>query len=130
VRLPLIDCSRTDEYEPNDFQIEAFGPVVSGMDYVGFLPEPTDYDWFYLDLLFSGPIDITLQVPPTGDYDLYLFLPDASGGGQYIAKSDQYGDGVDEHIHFVAPIASRYYILVYPYSGANPNAPYVMRAVY
>lgn len=129
-RLPLIICSRTDDYETNNFQAEAFGPIPSATDLVAFLAGSTDYDWFYLDMASPGPIDIVLKVPPSGDYDIYLFLPNAIGGSQYIAKSDRYGNGVDEHIHFVAPIATQYYILVYPYDGAHPNAPYVLRAVY
>jgi len=128
--LPLVICSRTDTYEPNNFQAEAFGPIPSATDLVAFLASSTDYDWFYFDMASPGPIDIVLEVPPSGDYDMYLFLPNAIGGSQYIAKSDNYGNGVDEYIHFVAPIATQYYILVYPYSGADPNAPYVLRAVY
>ena len=130
LRLPAIACSRTDEYEPNNFQIEAHGPVESGRQYVGFLASMTDYDWFYLDKTAPGPIDITLNVPPSGDYDIYLFLSDVSGGNQYVAKSDRYGNGVNEYIFFNAPIAARYYILVYPYSDAHPNAPYVLRVLY
>lgn len=130
LRLPAIACSRTDEYEPNNFQIESYGPVVSGQQYVGFLASMTDYDWFYLDKTAPGTIDITLNVPPSGDYDIYLFLSDASGGNQYVAKSDRYGNGVNEYIFFNAPIASQYYILVYPYSDAQPNAPYVLRVTY
>jgi hypothetical protein len=130
MRLPAITCSRADEYEPNNFQVEAFGPIISGQKYVGFLASMTDYDWFYLDKAAPGPIDITLDVPPSGDYDIYLFLADASGGNQYVAKSDRFGNGVDEYIFFNAPIATRYYILIYPYSDANVNAPYVLRASY
>lgn len=130
LRLPAIACSRTDEYEPNDFQVLAFGPIVSGQKYVGFLAHIMDYDWFYVVKAAPGPIDITLDVPPSGDYDLYLFLAGASGGNQYVAKSDRYGNGVDEYIYFNAPIATEYYILVYPYSDAHPNAPYVLRALY
>jgi hypothetical protein len=104
--------------------------VVPGQKYVGFLASMTDYDWFYLDKTAPGPIDITLDVPPSGDYDIYLFLADASGGNQYVAKSDRYGNGVDEYIFFNAPIATRYYVLIYPYSDANVNAPYVLRVTY
>lgn len=110
--------------------MQAYGPVVSGQRYVGFLASMTDYDWFYLVKTAPGPIDITLDVPPSGDYDIYLFLAGASGGNQYIAKSDRYGYGVDEYIYFNAPIATEYYILVYPYSDAHPNAPYVLRVLY
>lgn len=130
LRLPAVACSRTDEYEPNNFQMAAYGPVVSGQKYAGFLASMTDYDWFYLDKTAPGPIDITLDVPPSGDYDIYLFLADASGGNQYVAKSDRYGKGVDEYIFFNAPIATRYYVLIYPYSDAHPNAPYLLRVVY
>ena len=130
LRLPSIACSRTDVYEPNDFQKMAFGPVVSGEKYVGFLANISDYDWFYLDMPQTGPMAIVMDVPPSGDYDLYLFLPDASGGYQFVAKSDRYGNGVDEYIHFNAPIATQYYILVYPYDNALPNAPYTLQAMY
>ncbi|MBC7259466.1 MAG: hypothetical protein H5T65_09480 [Chloroflexi bacterium] len=130
LRLPAIACSRTDEYEPNNFQAQAYGPVVSGQRYVGFLASMMDYDWFYLVKAAPGPIDITLDVPPSGDYDIYLFLAGATGGNQYVAKSDRYGNGVDEYIYFNAPIATEYYILVYPYSDAHPNAPYVLRVLY
>gem|GEM_PF-3310913 len=130
LRLPAIACSRTDEYEPNNFQAQAYGPVVSGQRYVGFLTSMMDYDWFYLVKAAPGPIDITLDVPPSGDYDIYLFLAGATGGNQYVAKSDRYGNGVDEYIYFNAPIATEYYILVYPYSDAHPNAPYVLRVLY
>ncbi|MDH7489098.1 MAG: cohesin domain-containing protein [Anaerolineae bacterium] len=130
LRLPAIACSRTDDYEPNDFQVQAYGPVVSGQKYVGFLAHMVDYDWFYLVKAAPGPIDITLDVPPSGDYDIYLFLAGATGGNQYVAKSDRYGNGVDEYIYFNAPIATEYYILIYPYSDAHPNAPYVLRVLY
>lgn len=130
LRLPAIACSRTDDYEPNNFQVQAYGPLVSGQKYVGFLAHMMDYDWFYLVKAAPGPIDITLDVPPSGDYDIYLFLAGATGGNQYVAKSDRYGNGVDEYIYFNAPIATEYYILVYPYSDAHPNAPYVLRVLY
>ena len=106
------------------------GPIASGETHVGFLANALDYDWFYLNMPSTGPIAIVLDVPPSGDYDMYLFLADASGGSQYVAKSDRYGNGVDEYIHFNAPIATQYYILVYPYDNAHPNAPYALRAVY
>lgn len=119
----------TYELEPNDYQYQAMGPVAKGYAYIGALSSLADYDWFWFDVAHIGWVDVWLDVPAAGDYDLYLYLPDADPIS-YVASSTLYGNGVDEHIRFNAPIASRFYVLVYPYSGPSPSAQYSLRIAY
>lgn len=127
--VPLIVRSVGYETEPNDYQFQAQGPLESRASYRGILSNSSDYDWYWILVDRPGPMDIFLEVPQTGDYDIYLYLPDAQPTG-YVAYSARYGNGVNEQIHFYAPIAMRYYILVYPFSGANPQARYALRVDY
>jgi hypothetical protein len=127
--MALVAKSVTYEQEPNDYQYQAMGPVDKASAYIGTLTSLSDYDWYWFSVSHPGWVDVWLDVPATGDYDLYLYLPDADPIS-YVASSTLYGNGVNEHIRFNAPIASRFYVLVYPYSGATRSAQYMLRIGY
>lgn len=120
--LPLIMRNyRADTYEPNDSHQQAYGPLVSGTTYRSYIWAPDDDDWYYIEVSALDTITIDLNVPPVADYDLYLY---DSTGTNIVAKSDSFGNGVDEHIEYQPDQTGRYYIRVYPYQGYSDSDPY------
>jgi hypothetical protein len=127
VALPIILADHAlpcDIYEFNDDYLHAWGPLVSGKDYAALLCEGDSVDWYYIDVTRAATVTVTLAVPATVDYDLYLH--DAQG---VIAESAQYGLGQDERIE-KSVAAGRYFVRVYPYSGHDSSNVYRLRAVY
>ncbi len=130
VYLPLIarilDATPTDTYEPNNTIAQAYGPLASGTTYISYLSSNTDLDYYYFDISTLGQVTIDLSNigAPSSDYDLELY--DASG--QFLGGS--WGTTATEQIKFQPVSTGRYYILVFPYSGADPARPYYLKAQY
>lgn len=126
--LPIVIKSyRPDPYEPNDSSSQAYGPLVSGVIYRSYVWSPNDRDWYYINVSALNTITIDLDVPSVADYDLYLYDSSATN---LVAKSDSYGNGVDEHIEYEPNQIGKYYILVYPYQGYSDTDPYSLVATF
>ncbi|MCX7570658.1 M4 family metallopeptidase [Tumebacillus sp. DT12] len=113
-----------DEYEPNDTQSAAYGPITSGTIYNGTIGTSTDNDWFKFTTGASGTIALSLTNLPK-DYDLYLY----NGSGTQVAKSEN-GSTTAESISYSASAAGTYYVKVIGYSGANSSTAYALKATY
>ena len=128
VWLPLVAKNhRADTYEPNDERWQAYWPLVSGATYRSYVWSPDDDDWYYIEVSTLDTIAIDLNVPSVADYDLYLY---DSSGTNFVAKSDSWGNGVDEHIEYQPDRTGRYYIRVYPYQGYSNSEPYSLLSVH
>jgi hypothetical protein len=128
VVMPIILGAFTplcDAYEFNDDFVHAWGPLRSGQDYDAYLCADDSVDWYYFDATQAGPVVIDLRVPPTVDYDLYLYAQ-----GAQIGQSTLYGLGVAEHIEITATGPGRFHVRVYPYSGRDSSNAYRLRAVF
>jgi hypothetical protein len=104
-----------DPYEPNDNYAQAYGPVVSGQTYEGFLTDSNDLDIYQIVTGSSFDLVIDLAVP--ADFDLYLTQ---INGNQVdtLAGSEEL-DTNPEHIELGNLPAGNYYILVYPYATGD-----------
>ena len=128
ISLPLVIKShRTDTYEPNDSQEQAYGPLVSGTTYRSYIWFPDDDDWYYIEVSALDTISIDLEVPLVTDYDLYLY---DSRGTNILAKSDSFGNGVAERIEYMPDRTGKYYIRVYPYEGYSNTESYSLVVIY
>ncbi|WP_139491528.1 M4 family metallopeptidase [Brevibacillus dissolubilis] len=113
-----------DEYEPNDTQAAAYGPITSATVYNGNISTSSDQDWFKLSAS-AGTIAVTLNNLPA-DYDLYLF----NSAGTQVARSWNSGTSA-ESISYNATAAGDYFIKVVGYSGAsNPSKAYALKATF
>jgi len=124
VYLPVI-LKHGDTYEPNDSPVQAYGPLASGATYRSYIWTADDDDWYYIDITTLALIIIDLDVPVVADYDLYLY---DSTGTNIVAKSDNYGNGINEHIEYTLKQTGKYYIRVYPYQGYSKIEPYLLIA--
>ncbi len=107
-----------DPNEPNDTLEEARGPVPSGEVIEGFISWAEDADVFFITPSAATTVTVTLQGPSDVDYDLYLL----DGNANVLASSEN--ETSDEAIEYAPGSADTIYIVVLPYSGANPAQPY------
>jgi len=70
-------------------------------------------------LTAGAPANLTLTVPSTADYDLYLYsqTPDAKGNPVILASSTAAGLGTDETIEFVPTASETAYLFVKRVAG-------------
>lgn len=113
-----------DDYEPNDTQATAYGPITSGTTYNGKISTTTDIDWFKFNAADSGTLAISLSNLPA-DYDLYLY----DAAGTQLARSIN-GGTTAESISYNAAAAGTFYIKVLGYNGANSNSAYALTATF
>ena len=77
---------------------------------------------------------LNLDVPATGDFDLYLYssTPDAKGNPQILASSASAGNGTDESISYLPAASGQAYLVIKRVAGTgtwtltgttDPNAP-------
>jgi hypothetical protein len=119
-----------DIYEPNDSPDEAYGPLVSGQDYDGYIWDATDPDdYYWITPMTTSQVTITLTNIPAGtDYDLYVYYHD---GAQYQQEGASIRTGnQNESVTFTSVPGRKYYIRVYPASGFSSQQPYHLRATY
>jgi hypothetical protein len=136
IYLPLVMKRWTwwyaiDIYEPNDSPDEAYGPLVSGQDYDGYIWDATDPDdYYWITPTTASQVTITLtNIPAGNDYDLYVYYYD---GAQYqqVGASIRTGNQ-NESVTFTPPVlGKKYYIRVYPASGFSSQQAYRLRAIY
>ncbi len=136
VYLPVVMKSwvwwySIDVYERNDSPDEAYGPLVSGQDYDGYIWDATDPDdYYWITPTTASQVTIMLTNIPAGtDYDLYVYYHD---GAQYqqVGASIRTGNQ-NESVTFTPPVlGTKYYIRVYPASGSSSQQPYRLRATY
>jgi hypothetical protein len=137
VYLPLVMkayCScGPDNYEPNDWCDQAYGPLESGRTYDSYISccDLTTYkksDYFYVDISTTNAINIYLTDIPAGtDYDLYLYQNPGDDPNNPAAKAEGYGSS--ETLPYTPLATGRYYIRVYGFSGSSAS-PYSLRVTY
>jgi hypothetical protein len=118
--------STVTEVEPNNSRSAAqdvrgnpFPVTISGT-----IETSTDVDYFKLTLGAGQTLTMSLDVPPTADYDLYLY----NSSGSKLAQSINSGDGVAESIMYASTSsqATTVYAEVRSYSGFDATATYTL----
>ncbi|HEU4963237.1 MAG TPA: M4 family metallopeptidase [Bacilli bacterium] len=113
-----------DQYEPNNSQSAAYGPLTSGTTYNATISSSTDVDWFKFTISNTGNISLSLTNLP-GDYDLYLY----NSAGTELTKSWN-GGTTSESISYNATATGTYYAKVVGYNGVNSSSAYALKATY
>ena len=109
-----------DTYEPNDSIAEAYGPLVYGKQYVSYIRDDREMDFYKFHADTSSNILVYLEdIPEDSNYDLQVFdtrenVIATSTGQQQTAKV----------LSFRARTAGMYYIAVVPASGYSSKQPY------
>ncbi len=118
-----------DVYEPNDAPEQAYGPLVSGQVYRGYIWDAKDLsDYYWLTPSASAAVRVALTNIPSGnDYDLYVY--DYQGGYRLIASSNQSGN-TNETVTFTPQAGRKYYVRVYSYSGSSSQQSYQLTVTY
>jgi hypothetical protein len=137
VYLPVVMKSwvwwySIDVYERNDSPDEAYGPLVSGQDYDGYIWDATDPDdYYWITPTTVSQVNVTLTNIPAGtDYDLYVYYHDGAQYQPAVDPSINPGNQ-NESVTFTPPVlGTKYYIRVYPASGSSSQQPYCLRATY
>ncbi|OHB99996.1 MAG: hypothetical protein A3G70_03465 [Planctomycetes bacterium RIFCSPLOWO2_12_FULL_39_13] len=115
-----VSCD--DNYESNDSESKAYGPLTSGSSYEGKICSNSDVDWYKVNITSTGTISLSLTVPSSNDFDLELY--DSS---DTLISSSSGGVGVNESIQYTATTTGDYYIKVYDFYGScNPTTPYML----
>jgi hypothetical protein len=129
VSLPIILNARPfcDAYEFNDDYLHAWGPLVSGQEYKAYICEGDSSDWYYIETSTVGNVAISLIVPATVDYDLFLM----DYQDHTLGKSEATGNGVNESIDVYVPLPGKYLVWVRPYgAGRDSSNAYRLQVVY
>ncbi len=109
-----------DTYEPNDSIDEAYGPLVYGRQYVSFIRDDREVDFYKFRADSESNILIHLEDIPGGlDYDLQVF---DSRGRPIDASIEEKQD--EEILNFRTRTASIYYVSVSSDAGYSSNQPY------
>jgi hypothetical protein len=114
----------TDTYEPNNFSSQAYGPLTSGTAYQSYLPDSNDVDWYLLSFGTTSNISVSLVVPGSADFDLYLLDTSLN----VLCKSIKLA-GEDESIDTSGISAGSYYVKVKPYHCFSTD-PYTLTATF
>lgn len=128
IDLPLVASSSPipcGNYEPNNSFSGAHLLPGPG-NYCEYLSSTSDQDIYRLDVNTLGPITIDLtDIPPGMDYDLELYDNNLTLIDRSLAASND-----DEHIAFQPRQTGNYYVVIYPFSGSDPNNPYHLSVSY
>ncbi len=75
----------------------------------------------HVTLTANVPVNLTLDVPSTGDYDLYLYSskPDANGNPVILAASATSGNGAKESISYTPTTSGTGYLFIKRVSGSG-----------
>jgi len=129
VTLKWLWWYQYDVYEPNDTPEQAYGPLVSGQVYRGYIWDAKDLsDYYWFTPSASAAVRVALTNMPSGnDYDLYVY--DYQGGYRLIASSNQSGN-TNETVTLTPQAGRKYYVRVYPYSGSSSQQSYQLTVTY
>ena len=105
-----------DPYEPNDDYQLAYGPVISGEIYQGYLSSKYDLDLFKIVTGSAFDVEIRLEVPV--DFDLYVTQISDLGTIDTLGISNEIGDAT-EYLQGEQLEPGTYYILVSPYETST-----------
>ena len=118
-----------DVCEPNGKLSQACGPLDPDHSYqfpIRCAAQPSDDDWYYIDLETPATVTLTLTNILTGtDYDIYLY----DGNRQILCSSNNYGPG-PEYVVCDLSQGGRYYVRVYPYEGCDDDNLYTLAVDY
>ena len=126
--VPLaLKGALSDLGEPNDFIYQAWGPLISGIQYHAYLPPWDVEDFYYIELFAPHSIEIWLRNIPQGtDYNLYLY--DATF--KLVGYSGNVGNA-DEHILYADGQPGTYYIGVRrPFQQYGLIQPYLLTTMF
>ncbi len=74
-----------------------------------------DYDMYTIDLATNEGISVTLDIPSTADFDLYIVHTE--GTSIFVDESSTSGTGTNEDITFIPTTSGQYGIVVCAYSN-------------
>jgi len=128
IHLPVIlrqwvPWYQYDIYEPNDKPSQAYGPLIEGYTYKGYIWNESDPDdYYYIIPATSNNVTVQLtNIPTNTDFDLYIYR--YNGAYNQIAESNRPGPS-DEQVVFTPVAGETYFIRVYPFTGHNNQQPY------
>ena len=109
-----------DTYEPNDSIADAYGPLVYGKQYISFIRDEQEMDFYK----FRADADVTIliyleDIPENCDYDLRVFDTQERS----IASSTEPRQTA-EVLSFETRTSGIYYVAVISRSGFSSNQPY------
>ncbi|MCB0166979.1 MAG: peptidase M4 family protein [Anaerolineae bacterium] len=112
-------------YEPNDDVSQAYGPLVSGANYLSYLQTNGDVDIFHFTTS-GGFITISLSSLPSGtNYDLELY----NSAGTLIDTSYNAGTTAENISRFVS--AGKYYVYISPtVTASSKTDSYLLKVTY
>jgi len=103
-------------YEPNNSTSTAYGPLVSGTTYYGYIWDVDDND--YYKFYISRPSSVTVKLfNLPQNYDLYLY----DGNGTTLIASSYNDSTFDEYITASLTTANTYYIWIDPRASYDRN---------
>jgi hypothetical protein len=109
-----------DTYEPNDSAADAYGPLVYGKQYVSYIRNDRDMDFYEFHADADSTILIYLEdIPENSNYDLQIFDTQE----RLLASSTEPRETA-EVLSFRARTAGTYYVAVIPRYGYNSMQPY------
>ncbi|WP_409177276.1 hypothetical protein [Brevibacillus fortis] len=113
-------AASVDLYEPND-EVSQAAPVSAGNSIESYLSYSGDQDFYSFEAKKNAPITVSLQVPSTMDYDVYVL----DELGEVVASSAN-GKGEEEMATFQATAGSKYYPVVHGFDFST-DEPYQLR---
>ncbi|MFC0513391.1 glycosyl hydrolase family 18 protein [Mucilaginibacter angelicae] len=118
----------TDKNEPNDNTNDATSAFTTPLNlsaksvtFNGFIPDPSDQDWFKIPVDGTGTLTITLSNLPA-DYDLELYPSNGLAGG--ALKGSYKVSATSENItyNYSKPASTILYAKVYPKNSSQSSA--------
>ncbi|MDX2127820.1 MAG: DNA/RNA non-specific endonuclease [Chloroherpetonaceae bacterium] len=106
------------EIEPNNSTSQAQSLTLP-TTFTGFISSASDVDYFRFTGNSGQSVSISLTVPSTVDYDLYLL----NASGSVISRSEL-GTGTRESISSTLSTSGTYYVYVNSYSGSSASSGY------
>ncbi len=109
-----------DTYEPNDSITDAYGPLTYGKQYVSFIQDNQDIDFYGFHTDADSNILICLEnIPERANYDLQVFDP-----GERLVVTAAEPRQTPEVLSFRTRTAGMHYVAVVAQSGYNSRQPY------
>ena len=119
------NTGHTTESESNN-SFSSAQVIPRGQSVVGFISYAGDVDYYRIDCVSNGVVDVTLSVPSSANMNLTIY----NSSHTEIAYSRASGAGVDEFVRFNVNGMSSYYIYVNRPDGAGNHDSYTLHANY
>jgi hypothetical protein len=111
-----------DTFEPNDSIADAYGPLTYGKQYISFIQDEQDVDFYkFYTYAFSNIIIYLENIPERVNYDLQVFDP-----SERLIFTSTEPQQTPEILSFETQTAGIHYVAVVSESGYNSKQPYYL----